>query len=87
MCVDVEKPFVYRMSEEPIKQEFLDGTIETENSFVSRWALHEIFGGHKWSTIGHLNCTLLKCHGVLFTERREYNSVLKRKENGYDFFC
>lgn len=44
MCVDVEKPFVYRMSEEPIKQEFLDGTIETENSFGSRWALHEILG-------------------------------------------
>lgn len=29
--VDVEQPFVYRMSEEPIKQEFSDGTIETEN--------------------------------------------------------
>ena len=43
--VDVERLFVYRMSEKPIKQEFLDGTIETENSFGSRWALHEIFGG------------------------------------------
>ena len=29
--IDVEQPFVYRMSEELIKQEFPDGTIETEN--------------------------------------------------------
>lgn len=29
--VDVEQPFVYRLSEEPIKQMFPDGTIETEN--------------------------------------------------------
>lgn len=28
---DVEQPFVYRLSEEPIKQKFPDGTIETEN--------------------------------------------------------
>ena len=26
---DVEQPFVYRLSEEPIKQTFPDGTIET----------------------------------------------------------
>jgi hypothetical protein len=29
--VDAEQPFVYRLSEESIKQEFPDGTIETEN--------------------------------------------------------
>lgn len=29
--IDVEQPFVYRLSEEPIKQTFPDGTIETEN--------------------------------------------------------
>ena len=29
--IDVEQPFVYRLSEEPIKQMFPDGTIETEN--------------------------------------------------------
>lgn len=28
---DVEQPFVYRLSEEQIKQKFPDGTIETEN--------------------------------------------------------
>lgn len=27
--VDAEQPFVYRLSEESIKQEFPDGTIET----------------------------------------------------------
>lgn len=31
VCVNVEQPFVYRLSEESIKQEFPDGTIETEN--------------------------------------------------------
>ena len=29
--VDIEQPFIYRLSEEPIKQEFPDGTLETEN--------------------------------------------------------
>lgn len=33
--VDVEQPFVYRMSEESIKQEFSDGTIETENFLLA----------------------------------------------------
>ena len=31
VCVNVEQPFIYRLSEESIKQEFPDGTIETEN--------------------------------------------------------
>ena len=33
--IDVERLFVYRMSEKPIKQEFSDGTIETENYLLA----------------------------------------------------
>ena len=33
--IDVERLFVYRMSEKPIKQEFSDGTIETDNYLLA----------------------------------------------------
>lgn len=43
--IDVERLFVYRMSEKPIKQEFSDGTIETENFLlVKNGHYTKIFG-------------------------------------------
>lgn len=43
--VDAEQPFVYRLSEESIKQEFPDGTIETENFLlVKNGHYTKIFG-------------------------------------------
>lgn len=42
---DVEQPFVYRLSEEPIKQEFPDGTIETENFLLVKDGYYSKFFG------------------------------------------
>ncbi len=45
VSVDVEQPFVYRLSEEPIKQEFPDGTIETENFLLLKDGYYSKFFG------------------------------------------
>lgn len=45
VCVNVEQPFIYRLSEESIKQEFPDGTIETENFLLLKDGYYSKFFG------------------------------------------
>ena len=81
--IDVERLFVYRMSEKPIKQEFSDGTIETDNYLLAADGHYTKFCG----TCGlPLDCTLLKYHGVLFTERGECNPISERTEKRHGIF-
>lgn len=52
VCVNVEQPFVYRMSEEAIKQAFPDGTIETENFLLVTDGHYTKFFGTSGAPLG-----------------------------------
>ena len=84
--IDVERLFVYRMSEKPIKQDFSDGTIETDNYLLAADGHYTNFCG----TCGLPLDTLIvhSSNIMVYYSLKEENAIrfLKERRNDMESF-